>query len=120
MQEFADPPSAGTGVNIARPGLSNGVKSLDQAVAGYQEAMKAPAGNQPALFAVVSRQRDTAISVWSIGATQLDQLNVDTGNGHAHVFLPAVPGQGAMTADDAKERQVGPTSTSPARHLHHP
>ncbi|GGM41097.1 hypothetical protein ACFFX1_18260 [Dactylosporangium sucinum] len=103
VSDFADPPSAGTAVNIARSSLAAGARQLDLAVDTYAAAVKAPEAERPALLALAGRQRDTAIATWSVGATQLDQLNVDTGHGHQHVFLPSQPGQGAMTADGEQE-----------------
>jgi hypothetical protein len=52
---------------------------------------------------VAAGARDTAVTTWSVGATQLDQINVDAGHGHQHVFLPADPESGAFTPDDAPE-----------------
>ncbi|MER7006539.1 hypothetical protein ABT297_26345 [Dactylosporangium sp. NPDC000555] len=101
--EFANPPSAGTAVNVARGGLAAGARQLDLAVDTYAAALKAGDDLRPALLGLASRQRDSAIASWSIGATQLDQLSVDTGHGHQHVFLPHAPGQGAMTADGERE-----------------
>ncbi|SCE92787.1 hypothetical protein [Micromonospora mirobrigensis] len=43
------------------------------------------------------------MATWSTAATQLDAVNVDAGFGHAHVFLPAEPGTGALTADSEPE-----------------
>lgn len=100
VEDFANPPSGGTGVNIARSGLTAAVRSLDAAVDTYAAALAQPA---PALFELAGRQRDIAVATWSTAATQLDVLNIDSGNGHAHVFLPAAPGQGALTADGAPE-----------------
>ncbi|MGI5240392.1 hypothetical protein [Dactylosporangium sp. CA-139066] len=102
-KDFENPPSAGTAVNVARSGLAAGARQLDLAVDTYAAALKAGDDQRPALQALASRQRDNAIASWSIGATQLDQLNIDTGHGHQHVFLPSAPGQGAMTADGARE-----------------
>ncbi|MDG4787774.1 hypothetical protein O7626_17825 [Micromonospora sp. WMMD1102] len=103
VEGFADPPSAGTGVNIARSGLAAAVRALDVAVDTYAAALAVPAADRPQLLELVGRQRDVAVATWSTAATQLDLLNVDAGNGHTHVFLPAVPGQGALTADGAPE-----------------
>jgi hypothetical protein len=103
VTEFASPPSAGTAVNVARGGLSAGARQLDLAVDTYAAALKAGDEQRPPLLALASRQRDSAIASWSIGATELDLLNIDTGHGHQHVFLPNAPGQGAMTADGERE-----------------
>ncbi|MFY1692914.1 hypothetical protein [Plantactinospora sp. WMMB782] len=103
VEGFADPPSAGTGVNIARSGLAAAVRALDLAVDTYAAALAAPDAGRPPLLDLAGRQRDVAVATWSTAATQLDVLNVDAGHGHAHVFLPAVPGQGALTSDGAPE-----------------
>lgn len=103
VESFADPPSAGTGVNIARSGLAAAVRSLDIAVDTYAAALAVSAAERPRLLEIAGRQRDVAVATWSTAATQLDVLNIDAGNGHAHVFLPAVPGQDALTADHAPE-----------------
>ncbi|MET7398915.1 hypothetical protein ABZS66_36085 [Dactylosporangium sp. NPDC005572] len=101
--EFADPPSAGTAVNMARAGLAAGTRQLDLAVDTYTTALQVDADRRGTLLALAARQRDGAIATWSIGATGLDQLNIDTGRGHQHVFLPSAPGQNAMTADGERE-----------------
>ncbi|MFD0747242.1 hypothetical protein ACFQ1L_39630 [Phytohabitans flavus] len=94
VEDFANPPSGGTGVNIARSGLAAAVRSLDAAVDTYAAALAQPASGRGPLFELAGRQRDIAVATWSTAATQLDVLNIDSGNGHAHVFLPAAPGQG--------------------------
>lgn len=103
VEDFANPPSGGTSVNIARSGLAAAVRSLDAAVDTYAAALAQPPAAQAPLLELAGRQRDIAVATWSTAATQLDVLNIDSGNGHAHVFLPAVPGQGALTADGAPE-----------------
>ncbi|MEV0567433.1 hypothetical protein [Dactylosporangium sp. NPDC050588] len=103
VEEFKDPPSAGTAVNIARGSLAGGARQLDLAVDTYAAAVKAPEADRAALLSLASRQRDLAVAGWSVGATQLDQLNVDIGRGHQHAFLPSAPGQEAMTSDGSKE-----------------
>jgi len=103
VDEFANPPSGGTAVNVARSGLAASVRALDLAVSAYAAALQMPAAQQPSAFALAGKQRDVAVSTWSVAATQLDQINVDSGNGHQHVYLPAVPGQGALTPDGSKE-----------------
>jgi hypothetical protein len=103
VSDFSDAQSAGTAVNVARSGFATGARQLDLAVDAYAEAVKTTDAQRPALLALAARQRDSAVVTWSIGGTQLDSLNVDTGHGHQHVFLPSAPGQGAMTSDGAKE-----------------
>jgi hypothetical protein len=103
VEDFANPPSGGTGVNVARSGLAAAVRALDAAVDGYATTLALPPESRGTLLELVGRQRDIAVATWSTAATQLDLLNVGAGNGHAHVFLPAVPGQGALTADGTPE-----------------
>jgi hypothetical protein len=103
VEQFANPPSGGTGVNIARSGLAAAVRTLDAAVDMYAAALDQPAGSRATLFELVGRQRDAAVATWSSAATQLDVINIDAGNGHVHVYLPAAPGSGALTADGASE-----------------
>lgn len=100
---FANPPSGGTGVNIARSGLAASVRALHAAVDTYAAALAQPSDARGTLLELAGRQRDIAVATWSSAATQLDVLNVDAGNGHVHVFLPSTPGQGALTADGAPE-----------------
>ncbi|MCE7003730.1 hypothetical protein LWC34_12965 [Kibdelosporangium philippinense] len=101
VDEFAERPSAGTAVNIARSGLASSVQQLDLAVETYAKSVDAQ-DKQPWLE-TAGRQRDAAIVTWSVAATQLDVLNVDSGRGHAHIFLPSKPGQGALTSDGSPE-----------------
>ncbi|MDG6103860.1 hypothetical protein Daura_23925 [Dactylosporangium aurantiacum] len=103
VEGFADPPSAGTGVNIARAGLAAATRTLQEAVIAYEQALRVPPASRAAQLTHAGQLRDIAVATWAVGGTQLDQLNVDAGHGHAHVFLPAVPGQGAMTSDGSPE-----------------
>ncbi|TDB75509.1 hypothetical protein [Micromonospora sp. KC723] len=103
VEDFANPPSGGTGVNIARSGLAAAVQTLDAAVDTYAAALAQSPTARAGLFELTGRQRDAAVAIWGSAATQLDVLNIDSGNGHVHVFLPTVPGQGALTADGAPE-----------------
>lgn len=91
-KSFDDPPSGSTATNVARGSLSAAVDQLALAVDTYAA--------QPDLSA---RQRDLAVKTWSVGATQLDQVNVDAGYGHQHVYLESDPGSEAFTPDDAPE-----------------
>jgi len=90
---FDDPPSGSTATNVARGGLATAVDQLAMAVTAYQSGQ----------HDLAVRQRDLAVTAWSVGATQLDQINVDAGYGHQHVYLQADPGGEAFTPDDAPE-----------------
>lgn len=101
VEEFVERPSAGTAVNIARSGLAASVQQLDLAVATYAQALDAP--DRENWFKTSARQRDLGVVAWSVAATQLDVLNIDSGRGHVHIFLPSRPGQGALTSDGSPE-----------------
>ncbi len=94
-KSFDDPPSGTTATNVARGSLAAAVDQLAVAVDPDQRG--------PAMHDLATEQRDLAVTTWSVGATQLDQVNVDAGYGHQHVFLQADPGSGAFTPDDAPE-----------------
>lgn len=101
--EFGDPPSGETNTNIARSSLVVAVDTLQSSVATYEASVDLPAEYRDSLLKQASSQRDLAVRSWSIGATQLDAVNVETGNGHQHVYLPAGGVGGALTADPAPE-----------------
>jgi hypothetical protein len=94
-KSFDDPPSGSTATNVARGGLAAAVDQLAVAVDTY--AMGAGA------HALAERQLDLAVLTWSVGATQLDQINVDAGHGHQHVYLSGGDHSGAFTPDDSPE-----------------
>ena len=101
---FGDPPSGETATNVARASLDAAVDGLESSVLTYEQATGLPAQDRTHILERAASQRDFAVRVWSIGATQLDAVNVDTGNGHQHVYLPAVGIGGAFSADPAPER----------------
>jgi hypothetical protein len=107
VQRFEHPPSGGTDVNVARSGLANAIRALDTAVHTYEAALSAAPGVQAQLVTLAADQRNLAVATWSTGATELDVVNIEEGFGHAHVFLPAAPGMGALTADDTPEGHSG-------------
>jgi hypothetical protein len=82
-----DPPSGATATNVARGGLTAAVDQLAVAVDTYQQSLTGGA----ALRELAARQREIAITTWSVGATQLDQINIDAGYGHQHVYLEGGP-----------------------------
>lgn len=98
---LGDPPSAGTGVNVARAGLVAALGDLTTAVDALALAVQTAAAGgdpEPAQRLAGSALRGAA-ATWSVGATQLDAVNVEAGNGHVHLYLPPVAGSGALTAD---------------------
>ncbi|MEU8192790.1 hypothetical protein AB0C10_03295 [Microbispora amethystogenes] len=103
VQSFADPPSGETYTNLARSGLASGVRQLATTVDSYVAAQALTGPARTNMLALAARQRMDAIFTWSVGATALDAVSVDAGSGHQHVYLPAAPGSGALTADDSEE-----------------
>ncbi|MGF1646729.1 MAG: hypothetical protein ACFCVF_07405 [Kineosporiaceae bacterium] len=100
---LGDPPSAGTGVNVARAGLAAALVDLEAAVDALALAADtAEAGGDPVpAQRVAGTALRGAAATWSVGATQLDAVNVEAGNGHVHLYLPPVAGSGALAADPA-------------------
>lgn len=106
-EPFADPPSGSTATNVARGGLRGAVQQAALAVDTYALAAGVPAAHQAALLDISTRQAAEAATIWSVAATQLDQISVDAGHGHQHVFLDTDPHEGALTPDGAAEGTGG-------------
>ncbi|QFU92894.1 hypothetical protein YIM_38690 [Amycolatopsis sp. YIM 10] len=81
---FAERPSGGTEVNLARSGFAGAVSLLDRALAAYPVSV--PLGES---------LRKDAVVAWSVAANQLDLAGIKGGLGHVHVFLPTqgLPGE---------------------------
>jgi len=101
-EPFAEPPSGTTATNVARGGLRAAVESAATAVETYARTLAVPAAQRQPLLDVAKQQAVNAATTWSVAATQLDQINIDAGYGHQHVYL-AGNASGAMTADKAPE-----------------
>jgi hypothetical protein len=104
---FAEPPSGTTATNVARGGLRAAIQQASLAVDAYALAAGAPAAQRAALLDLTTRQATQAAANWSVAATQLDQISVDAGHGHQHVFLDTDPHEGALTPDGAAEGTGG-------------
>ncbi|MEU4555024.1 hypothetical protein EV382_1175 [Micromonospora violae] len=104
---FAEPPSGTTATNVARGGLRAAVQQASLAVDAYALTAGVPAAQRAALLDVTARQAAEAATIWSVAATQLDQVSVDAGQGHQHVFLDTDPDGGALTPDGAAEGTGG-------------
>jgi hypothetical protein len=100
---FADPPSGTTATNVARGGLRSAVTALAVAVDGYAAARGVAPAQRAPLMTLIERQVDGATTVWSVAATQLDQINIDAGYGHQHVHLRGDGGEGSFTPDGSAE-----------------
>jgi hypothetical protein len=98
-KSFDDPPSGATATNVARGSLATAIDQLSVAVSTYQQSLS----GGPGLRELALRQRDLAVTAWSIAATQLDQINVDAGYGHQHVYLQDDPEGEAFSPDGVPE-----------------
>jgi hypothetical protein len=103
VTRHADAPSGGTAVNVARNGLRVAVQQLAAAVDGFEIAAGAAEEARGRFVALAGQQRTLALRTWSVAAIQLDVINIDAGNGHVHVQLPAGPGSGAIPPDGSPE-----------------
>lgn len=92
-----------TATNVARGALRNAVEQLAAALETASAARAVPATARQPVLAVATRQRELAVAAWSVAATQLDQINVDSGNGHQHVYLNTTGISGLMAGDGAPE-----------------
>ncbi|MCG5436658.1 hypothetical protein [Micromonospora foliorum] len=106
-EPFANPPSGTTATNVARGGLRSAVEQASLAVESYLLAVTGPPTQRAALTELAKRQAVQAAAAWSVAATQLDQVNIDAGQGHQHVYLDTGPGGGAFTPDGAAEGSGG-------------
>lgn len=103
VERHKETPSGTTATNVARSGLRNAVSQLSTALDAFVAARALPADRQVPFLALASRQRLLAVNDWSVAATQLDQINIDAGNGHQHVYLSDSPEGGAIVGDGAPE-----------------
>ncbi|GAB1819581.1 hypothetical protein HerbRD11066_27450 [Herbidospora sp. RD11066] len=103
VERHAETPSGMTETNVARGGFKSALNALSISVDLLAEAQKLPEADQAAYVELATRQRTLGITIWSVAATQLDQLNVEAGYGHQHAYLSGAPGEGAMHADDVPE-----------------
>ncbi|MFG2050533.1 hypothetical protein ACGFIW_24240 [Micromonospora sp. NPDC048935] len=104
---FADPPSGSTATNVARGGLRGAIQQAGLAVDSYALAASVPAAQRAALLDLTARQAAEAVTSWSVAATQLDQVSIDAGHGHQHVFLTTDHEGSAFTPDGEAEGTGG-------------
>ncbi|WP_405141012.1 hypothetical protein OG589_29165 [Sphaerisporangium sp. NBC_01403] len=102
-ERHAETPSGTTATNVARGGFRSAVNAMTAAVDTYAASQRLPVGVRETFADLAARQRSAAIAMWSVAATQLDQINVDAGNGHQHAYLTGTPEDGAITADEVPE-----------------
>lgn len=103
VDRHAATPSGTTATNVARAGFRSAVDAMAIAVDTYAYCQKLPTDVRAGCLEVALRQRTAGVMAWSVAATQLDQINVDAGHGHQHVYLTSTPGEGAMMADPVPE-----------------
>ncbi|WP_061296360.1 hypothetical protein [Herbidospora cretacea] len=103
VERHADAPSGMTETNVARGGFRSAVNALSISVDLLAAAQKLPEADRAAYVELATRQRTLGITIWSVAATQLDQLNVEAGYGHQHAYLSGAPGEGGMHADEVPE-----------------
>ncbi|GII33401.1 hypothetical protein [Planotetraspora mira] len=104
-QRYAETVSGSTGTNVARNALRTAVNLLSTALDTYTTAAVLPEERRPMVIELAGRQRLLAIDTWSVAATQLDQLNVDSGNGHQHVYM--TDAESAVMDDGVPEGSQG-------------
>lgn len=99
---FEESPSGTTATNIARHSLGMSLGLLESAVDLFAIAAVAEGDLQADLVERASVQRDLAVQTWSVGATQLDAINIDAGYGHQHVYLE-IEGLEMMSPDELQD-----------------
>ncbi|MEV0718922.1 hypothetical protein [Asanoa sp. NPDC050611] len=108
VSAHSESPSGTTATNVARGGFRGAISDFTTAVDLYATAVAGPAEQRAGLIAIATRARTGAATAWSVAAAQLDQINVDAGLGHQHVYLETEQGSGAFTADGEEEGHTGP------------
>ncbi|WBB67637.1 hypothetical protein [Micromonospora sp. WMMD812] len=106
-EQYANPPSGMTATNVARGGLRSAVEQAAIAVDSVALAAVSPATSRKDHLALAARQAALATTTWSVAATQLDQINIDAGQGHQHVHLDNGGGPGHMSPDGEAEGAGG-------------
>lgn len=101
-RRHADRPSGTTATNVARGAFRSAIGACALAVDLFAQAQVAGPDQRPVLLDLVRRARADAITAWSVAATQLDQINVDAGLGHQHVYLEG-HGEDAIPPDLSPE-----------------
>ncbi|MBK1786422.1 hypothetical protein [Prauserella cavernicola] len=86
-EPWAERPSGGTEVNLARSGFAGAVTVADRAVETFAASQEASGELAERLRALAGELHHDAVSAWSVAATQLDVAGVAAGLGHVHVFL---------------------------------
>ncbi|GAA1851858.1 hypothetical protein [Asanoa iriomotensis] len=107
VDAHSESPSGTTATNVARGGFRGAISDFTTAVDLYAAAVAGPAEQRAGLIAIAVRSRTGAATAWSVAAAQLDQINVDAGLGHQHVYLETEQGSGAFTADGEEEGHTG-------------
>ncbi|GAA4411153.1 hypothetical protein GCM10023148_03390 [Actinokineospora soli] len=88
---YVETPSAGNGVNVARTALRGAVQQLSTAVTAFERTLDAKDPQKTELLELAATQRTHALRAWSVGALQLDVINVDAGKGPRPRLPPRRP-----------------------------
>ncbi|MER5646272.1 hypothetical protein [Streptosporangium sp. NPDC002524] len=107
VDRHAETPSGTTATNVARAGLRSAVDAMAIAVDAYAAGSRLPEDSRRTFLDLAARQRSAAVATWSVAATQLDQISIDAGHGHQHVYLTGVPGEEGISADTVPEGSPG-------------
>lgn len=101
---FGEVPESGGAHRTAHAGLVSSVRLLSMSVDTYAKAALVQDEDlRMDVLHIAMELRDQAVVSWSVAATHLDAVSVDTGHGHVHLYLPAAPDSGALTPDGAEE-----------------
>ncbi|PDP89285.1 hypothetical protein CQJ94_02495 [Glycomyces fuscus] len=96
-------PEAGSAHRTAHAGLASSVQLLSMSVETYAKAALVEDEDlRMDVLHIAMDLRDQAVISWSVAATHLDAVSVDTGHGHVHLYLPAAPDSGALGPDGAE------------------
>lgn len=84
-------------VSVAGGAFTGSVRQLAASAATYQEAVDSDDADQRSrLTDLAATQRDDAVGLWTVGAEQLDVINIAVDGGHVHLYLPTDGDPGSL------------------------
>lgn len=84
---FAELPGGGSEYNVGRNSFVLSVSLFGDVI----DVLQTEPDLRPITSELASHLRKRALDAWSIGATQLDIITIDTTGGHLHASLPLAP-----------------------------
>lgn len=87
LDGFAGFGTGTTDFNGTLAALKGAVRQVDGAAALYLAALS-PSGMTPDMVELAATRRNEAVDLWAAGAEMLDELSVEAGLDHIHLFLP--------------------------------